>query len=262
MVRTRGELLKVLVMTRRPLLTAHAPSSTERSRGRVTSEATTPGLRVTARPGLLVVSFDDPVRACSWAIVGGGIVETRSVAWIEVRNADLGPHVDPRELVLDRLRSAGLAPGIRLLTGRSVATYEDAIVSAGRTTARCLATIGLSNALRAGDPARASAAIGTINLLAYVDEPLSDEGLIEASAIATEAKCAAVFESGVKSRESGRPATGTGTDCVVIASPRAHPGQRVEAYAGKHTVIGSAVGAAVERAVAAGVRRWREQTGL
>jgi adenosylcobinamide amidohydrolase len=219
-------------------------------------------VRTLHNPGWLVVSFDAPVRACSWAIVGGGLVETRSVAWIEVRNADLGPHVEPRQLVLERFRSAGLEPGIALLTGRSVATHEEAIVSIDQTTVRCVATVGLSNALRAGDPAHASPAIGTINLLAYVDQPLSDEGLIEASAIATEAKCVAMLESGVRSRLSGRPATGTGTDCIVVASARAGPSQRLEPYAGKHTVIGSAVGAAVERAVAGGVRRWREETGL
>jgi adenosylcobinamide amidohydrolase len=122
--------------------------------------------------------------------------------------------------------------------------------------------VGLSNALRVGDDVVDSPRVGTINLLAYVDEPLSDEGLIEASAMATEAKCAAVLGSGVRSRVSGRPATGTGTDCVVVASPGAAVGGRLEPYAGKHTSIGAAVGAAVEDAVARGIRRWRDETGL
>jgi adenosylcobinamide amidohydrolase len=218
-------------------------------------------LTVTERPGWLVVSFDRPVRACSWAVVGGGIVEVQHVAWLEVRNADLGPDVDPRQVLLERFRVEGIPAGVGLLTSRSVATYTEATVSHCGTTARCIATVGLSNALRVGDPAVPSPAIGTINLLAYVDVPLSDEGLVEASAIVTEAKCAVVLESKVRSRASGRPATGTGTDCVVVASRRQERFERREAYAGKHTVIGAVLGAAVEQAVGEGVRRWLADVG-
>ncbi len=201
------------------------------------------------------------MRACSWAIVGGGIVEAQHVAWLEVRNADLGPHVEPRKLLLDRFEAEGLEPGIGLLTSRSVATCTESSVTLLGTTARCLATVGLSNALRAGDPAVASSRIGTINFLVHVDVPLSDEGLLEASAIATEAKCAVVLEAGLRSRESGRPATGTGTDCAVVASPRRRAVRAAGADTrGKHTVVGSVVGAAVEDdAVGDGVRRWRQE---
>jgi len=218
-------------------------------------------LVVTQRPRWLLVTFDRPVRACSWAIVGGGIVEAQHVAWLEIRNADLGPDVDARQLLIDRSRDEGIPLGIGLLTGRSVASYTEATVTQHSMTARCIATVGLSNALRAGDPAALSPAIGTINLLAYVAVPLSDEGLIEASAIVTEAKCAVVLESGVQSCQSGRPATGTGTDCVVVACPGGEPLERRESYAGKHTVAGSMLGAAVEKAVGEGVRRWLVETG-
>jgi adenosylcobinamide amidohydrolase len=220
------------------------------------------GWAVARRPRWLVVSFDEPVRACSWAIVGGGLVETQHVAWLEVRNADLGPSDDPKRLLLERFRTEGIASGVGLLTSRPLATYTESTVTLHGTTARCLATVGLGNALRAGDPAVPSPGIGTINLLVYVDVPLSDEGLLEASAIATEAKCAVVLEAGLRSRQSGRPATGTGTDCSVVASPRAGRFTRLEAYAGKHTLVGSVVGAAVERAVGEGVHCWLRDVGL
>jgi len=224
--------------------------------------AVSAGFVVTHRPRWLVVSFDEPVRACSWAVVGGGIVQARHVAWLEVRNADLGPSVDPKHLLLERFRAAGLEPGVGLLTSRPVATYTESTVTLHGTTAYCLATVGLGNALRAGDPAVPSPGIGTINLLAYVDVPLSDEGLLEASAIATEAKCAVVLEAGLRSRESGRPATGTGTDCSVVTSAGGGRFTRLETYAGKHTLAGSVVGAAVERAVGEGVHRWLKDVGL
>ncbi len=121
------------------------------------------------------------------------------------------------------------------------------------TTARCVATVGLGNALRAGDPAGIAGRIGTINLLVHVDVPLTAVGLLEACAIATEAKTAAVHEAGIVSRRSGRPATGTGTDCTVVTC--ATVGVPL-AYAGKHTRVGALVGAAVEKAIASGVERW------
>jgi adenosylcobinamide amidohydrolase len=219
----------------------------------------TPGFRLVERPGWLVAAFDEPVRACSWAIVGGGIVEARSVAWIEVRNADLGLHVDPVRLVHERFAAAGLEPGVALLTSRSVASYSEARVARAGLAGRCVATVGMSNALRAGDPPGEGPKAGTINLLAYVDVPLSDAALLEALAIATEARCAAVLDSGVSSRQTGRPATGTGTDCVVVACPRARAGAPAESYAGKHTAAGSVLGAAVEQAIADGVQRWLNQ---
>ena len=61
---------------------------------------------------------------------------------------------------------------------------------------------------------------------------------------------------------SGRPASGTGTDCIVVAAPVAPGGPRSAArlaYAGKHTRVGSLLGAAVRDAVARGIARWLEE---
>jgi adenosylcobinamide amidohydrolase len=66
-----------------------------------------------------------------------------------------------------------------------------------------------------------------------------------------------VLAAGLRSPLSGRPVTGTGTDCVVIAAPA---GVRAERFAGKHTACGSAIGAAVHGAVARGVARWIEES--
>jgi adenosylcobinamide amidohydrolase len=125
--------------------------------------------------------------------------------------------------------------------------------------ARCLATVGLGNALRAGDPAGVSGRIGTINILLHVDAPLTDVALLEASAIVTEAKAAAVLEAGISSRRSGRPATGTGTDCTVVTCTLPHTRLRGASYAGKHTAIGSLVGEAALQAVSEGIAAWLEE---
>jgi len=216
------------------------------------------GLAVQSRDGFLLVTFGSVVRACSWAIVSGGLTDTHHVAWLEVRDGDLRPPIDPRRLLVDRLRREGVPDAVGLLTSRRVTSYSDATAEASGVTARCIATVGLGNALRAGDPPGVAGRIGTINLLVHVEHALSDEALLEASAIATEAKTAAVLEAGVKSRRTGLPATGTGTDCTVVASTRAATSA---VYAGKHTAIGSVVGEAAFCAVREGVARWMQEVG-
>ncbi|WP_394835057.1 adenosylcobinamide amidohydrolase [Pendulispora rubella] len=213
-------------------------------------------LTLTVRDRWLIASFPETVRACSWAIVGGGFVDVQHVAWLEVRNGDLRPSVDPARMLTERLHARGLHFAVGLLTSANIAQYIDCTAEHGGVTARCLATVGLGNALRAGDPPWLACRVGTINTMVYVDTPLTDEALLEASAIATEAKCAAVLEAGVRSRLSDRPATGTGTDCTVVACARSNG--RGAPYAGKHTAIGSVVGGAVESAIVEGVRRWNE----
>lgn len=213
-------------------------------------------LRVSQRDRWLVASFANPVRACSWAIVRGGLVDAEHVAWLEVRDEELRPPVDASELLRERLRERGFQNAVGLLTSRSVSTYRDALSESSGIRARCIATVGLGNALRAGDPPSVTGRIGTINILLHLDAPLTDVALLEASAIVTEAKAAAVLEAGISSRRSHRPATGTGTDCTVVTCRMPQSRRRGASYAGKHTAIGSVVGEATARAVADGIAAW------
>ncbi len=215
-----------------------------------------PELRVRQYERWLVASFSEPVRTCSWAIVRGGLNDATVVAWHQIVNDELRPPVQPRHLLERRLTEQRLGGAVGLLTSRDLRRYEDVTSQHGALHGRCIATAGLGNAGRAGDAAHVAGRIGTINILVFIAAALSDEALLEASAIATEAKAAAVLASGVTSRVSGRPATGTGTDCVVITCPRARAGQRLARYAGKHTAVGAVVGDAVERAVSRGVAAW------
>ena len=204
----------------------------------------------------LVTSFSSPVRACSWAIVHGGFVDAEHVAWLEVREQELRPPVDATLFLRERLSERRLDNAIGLLTSRNVATYRDVTRKGAGISARCIATVGLGNALRAGDPPGVNGRIGTINLLLHVDAPLTDVALLEANAIATEAKAAAVLEAGISSRRSGRPATGTGTDCTVVSCKRPQGRGQAAIYAGKHTEIGSLIGAATFQAVGEGIAAW------
>ena len=202
----------------------------------------------------LVVRLPAPHRALSWAIVNGGRTTTDVVVWREVQLSELGPTSDADLLMRDTLARLGVPHAVGLLTARDVRTYE--VERAGRdgVAAACVATVGLSNVVAVGDPTSpASAPVGTINLVCCVSAGLTDEALLEANAIAVEARTAAVLKAGLTSPLTGRPATGTGTDCVVVVSPVEAQRQR---FAGKHTASGSAVGAAVFGAVDRAVTRW------
>jgi adenosylcobinamide amidohydrolase len=201
----------------------------------------------------LVMRLGGPHALLSWAIVNGGRWTASEVVWLEVRDGDLRPPVDPVALVRKRLAAASLPDAVALLTSRALSSYVSSECRAGGERARCLATVGLGNLLRAGDPVTEPARVGTINVACQLSFPLGELALIEALAIATEARTAAILEAQLSSRVSGAPATGTGTDCIVIAAPAVSGGAP---YAGKHTLAGHLIGAAVHEAVRRGVAGW------
>ena len=202
---------------------------------------------------VLTLRFGAAHEVLSWAIVNGGRRRAHGVLFRQVGDDELQPGVDPAELARRSLRAAGMDDAPALLTARDLARFVEVERRTGTHWARCLATVGLGNALAAGDPPLPMRPVGTINLLCRLSTPLSDEALIEAIALAAEARTAAVLEAQVPSPVSGRPATGTGTDCIVVAAP---VGANGEAYVGKHTALGALVGASVRAAVGRGVDEW------
>jgi len=204
---------------------------------------------------VIAVRFATPHRVLSWAIHNGGQREVDAVAWVGVRNADLPVGVDPRVLVYERLERVGLSNAVGLLTSRDLSHYVMRTRTLRGVTAGCVATVGFSNALRVGEPPTALPEVaGTINVLSWCSAPLDANATLEALSLAVEARTLAVVEAGVASSQGAGPATGTGTDCVVIASPAS--ATDAASYAGKHTVIGHLLGAVTHAAVAAGARAW------
>ena len=206
---------------------------------------------------LLVVRLGGPHRALSSAMTGGGFVHTEAVVWRYVHLGELGPEVDADRLLGDALAAAGLDGAVGMLTARQLASFDCVTESGDGESVRAVATVGLGNALAAGD-APGPLRPGTINLLVQLSRPLADGALVEALALAAEARTAAVLEARVPSRRSARLATGTGTDCIVVAAPVAaaaspNAGER---WAGKHTRLGALIGAAVYEVVARGSERW------
>lgn len=206
---------------------------------------------------LLVTEFAQPQRMLSWAMTRPGFRTSRNVAWLEVRNLDLSRDVDPFVFLEDRMALAGLADAIALMTSRDVRRHHLAQARAGDVVATCLATVGLSNALRVGMPSGASpSGPGTINLMVHVSQALSEAAFVETISIATQARTAALLA--LDHRPDGAAITGTGTDCIVVAAPLS--GSEAP-YAGLHTPIGEAVGRSVEAAILDGGRTWLRERG-
>ena len=205
-----------------------------------------------ARPWL---SFDlgAPHRVLSWALLHPGFVTADQILWREVRNADLPRDFDVARWLRDALVERGTPEAVTLLTSRDLDAYEVSETRVEGVTARCVATVGLSNGERIGTRLdRSGKDWGTINVAVQVSEPLADAALIELISIIAQARTAAVMEMG-HHLPTGLT-TGTGTDCIAVAAPAGDT-----PFAGMHTAVGEATGRAAYEAVRAGAQIWMDR---
>lgn len=193
-----------------------------------------------------------PHQVLSWSITRPGFVTADRILWREVRNADLPEGLDVIAWLRSELEARNRPDAVTLLTSRDIAAFETAEVCVDGQSAYCVATTGLSNAERIGTRLdRSGKDWGTINVAVRVSAPLSQAALLETMSIATQARTAAIIDTG--HRLPTGIATGTGTDCVAVAAPPGHV-----PYAGLHTAVGEAVGRAVYDAVRRGARVWMD----
>ncbi len=207
-------------------------------------------MQIEFRHPWLIADLKTEMRAVSWAPHRAGFVMARRVVWREVRNADLTPELDAAAWLKAELSKAGLDDAVGMLTSRNIARHHMCHKTVGGVTATCLATVGLGNAERVGHRVAAEpASVGTINLLLTVSEGLTEAALLEALSIVAEARTVAVTD--VAHETNSGVATGTGTDCIVVAAPVGDT-----QHVGKHTEIGEALGLATLQAVNEGAREW------
>lgn len=186
----------------------------------------------------------------SWAVNRPGLVTASRILWREVRNADLPPELDVDAWLSDELRHRKSTDAVTFLTSRDIRQFTQSTITIGATHAHAVATVGFSNAERVGHRVdRAGEGWGTINLALYLTANLTEGAMLETMSIAAQARTAAVLDAKLD-LPTGR-ATGTGTDCIAVASP---PG--TARYAGLHTEIGEAAGRVVYTAVHDGARQW------
>lgn len=190
------------------------------------------------------------MQVLSWAINRPGLVRARRILWREVRNADLTLDLDVDTWLARELQAREAGDAVCFLTSRDIRRFTQGKATVGGTTAHAVATVGFSNAERVGQRLdRTGTDWGTINVALRLDIGLTEAALLETLSIVVQARTAAVMDAQL--HLPGGIATGTGTDCVAVASP---PGQAP--YAGLHTEVGEATGQAVYAAVSQGAREW------
>jgi len=205
---------------------------------------------VTLHRPWLTFDLGGEMQVLSWAINKPGFVTARRILWREVRNRDLPEHMDVLAWLDGELTAANAQDSVCFLTSRDIGHVTQHTAHAGAVSAQCVATVGLGNAERVGQRvARHADEWGTINIAVALTCAMSKTGLIEASSIATQARTVAIIDAGL-TIATGR-ATGTGTDCIAIAAPKGD-----NTYAGLHTDVGEAIGAAVYRATLTGAQGW------
>jgi adenosylcobinamide amidohydrolase len=122
-----------------------------------------------------------------------------------------------------------------------------------------LFTIGVTNAVRAGEPASDLSQrdqlvpLGTINIILVTNAKLAMAALVGAVSVATESKTAKLIQERIPSSSGSGLATGTGTDSIVIAIG---DGPRLR-YSGTHTKIGELIGRVVVRGLSQGLEMMR-----
>jgi len=203
----------------------------------------------------LVVDLGFPQRCLSSAVLGGGLGWVRT--WINAQVRHGYSRTDPRRHLQEIARDlAAGEPVVGMLTAACVDRYQ----IAGSGSAWAVATVGglLTHGLAAGAapmeepgtsvPRVSTDLVGTINILALVDRPLTDEALAGALITVVEAKARALATARIPAIGAEGYATGTPTDSVCVACP---PGENV-CFAGPATPVGNDLGRAVYEAVLAG----------
>lgn len=211
----------------------------------------------------LVLSFSTPTRVLSWALLNGGFCRADHLVNHHVAGNDARFCAAPEHRL--EQATAKLDPDgkiVAMATAVEMKTLIQMRESTNDTEVTCFATVGCTNALSIGDPTSAAAEqtvlpqLHTINMIVTIAPGLSDEALVEAIQIATEGRVRALYEAGIRSSISGLVATGTGTDCIAVASL----GLERARYCGKHTRLGELIGRATYLAVRQGIsatsRRW------
>jgi adenosylcobinamide amidohydrolase len=196
----------------------------------------------------LVVTFRRPTLVVSWAILGGGLRTHADHIVNHHVDVDAGDSKDdPQKALRQAARRIGIKGTlVGMMTGVDVRRFYRAKDSYDDLQAHAITTSGCGNLATVGETGsylegRSQPVLpGTINVIVLLNYGFAHEAILEAMAIATEAKVRAMYEFGLQSVTTGQPATGTGTDCIAVASG---PNRRY-VFCGKHTKWGELVGRA------------------
>ncbi|MFJ1757017.1 adenosylcobinamide amidohydrolase [Kitasatospora sp. NPDC088134] len=206
-------------------------------------------------------------RMVSSGVLGGGLGEREWVLNAQVRSGY--GRLDPAAHLAELAAAQGLlGPGVGLMTAAEVdhcTRAADGGVRALVTTGLGVPTWAAAPAAPAGPTAPTAPEVpaapvgstaryvpGTVNILAVVPAPVSDAGLVNLLATATEAKVQALLDAGLDC--SGTPSDAV---CVAVRTPTA--AEPPEPFGGPRSHWGSRLARAVHRAVLDGASIDRER---
>ena len=201
-------------------------------------------------PDHIHIEFTCPHTVMSSAVLNGGIVRADHIINLRVPKhlpPSMESALEPPETTLERYCDQHNWKGttVGMMTAASMNSLR---ISADRVEdieIIALVTSGLSNPLRAGDPAKCrnledrAGGAGTVNAILLTTACLKPAAMVEAIMIATEAKAAAFQLFDIRSRVSNKVATGTGTDAIALAC---RPDSYEIKYCGKHLIFGELLG--------------------
>lgn len=217
----------------------------------------------------LVIHLGGRRRVLSSAPQGGGLRVASHILnhYVGAHSDTNGHYPDPADDLRKLAAQLGLTGGtVGLMTAVPMTRLVTARASSDGLWVECFATVGVTNAVRAGEwpphPAPRSKAMkpGTINLMLITNACLSSSAMIGAVQVVTEAKTGALHDHAVPSLQGGAIATGTGTDAVVIACQLRGQGP-AHIYSGTHTIIGALVGQVVATCVTRGLAQSMARRG-
>lgn len=212
-------------------------------------------IKIVLKNKSLIINLPKTHSILSWAPFNGGL--TRSNCLFN-QGCDHFEESDLESIFKSVIKQNNLpSDAVGLLTGANVSRYVEIFLVDGPLWVHAVATVGLNNARSVGDPADVILSqpvdrIGTINIIIICNALPYASGLVEAIHIATMGKTSAMIEAGIKSKKSEKLATGTGTDCIVIAGS----GEVQENYCGMHTILGEMIGKAVKEIIKKGIQKW------
>ncbi|UVT17678.1 MAG: adenosylcobinamide amidohydrolase [Nitrospira sp.] len=214
----------------------------------------------------LVISLGGRKRVLSSAPQGGGFSPASHILnhQVEANPGSNGRVPDPARYLRKLAVQLGVATRtVGLMTAVPMTQLVTARAAAGQLWVECFATVGVTNAVRAGDRPlrrihrRGTFRPGTINLIIVTNGSLSGAAMVGAVQVATEAKTGVLRDHGVPTWEGRSGATGTGTDAVVIACQVRGLGPP-HVYSGTHTTMGALVGQAVADCVSRGLAKAKQ----
>ncbi|ABO51187.1 protein of unknown function DUF105 [Desulforamulus reducens MI-1] len=216
------------------------------------------GLRGRVTSKCILVEANEPWLSIGSGVLGGGIGTKLLFLNRQVsKNYDAcNPNQEMTKWLEATLPFCQIDACSALMTAAWVSHGVWAQLACGTQEAVVITTAGLSNACAAGLTvcfSQTKPCPGTINIMAFLSHSLTPGGLVNAVQTITEAKTRTLGEMGVRCLQSGFPATGTGTDAVIVAG---NPKGPLADYAGPTTVTGCLLANGVQRTLTGAIQKY------